>query len=170
MAQQMSSAAVVISVNGQDRTVHAEPSSMLLYALRDNLGLHGPKFGCGLSECGACTVMMNGVAVHSCVTPLQAAVGQKIVTLEGLAKDGQPNALQQAFIEEQAAQCGYCINGMIMTAQALLDKTPHPSRDEVKQALEGNLCRCGTHMRILRAVARVAQGGAQGTTGSGDEQ
>ncbi len=145
--------------------VEAEPDSMLLYALRDNLGLHGPKFGCGLSECGACTVILNGNAVHSCVTPLQAAVGQKITTLEGLSTDGKPNKLQQAFIDEQAAQCGYCINGMIMTAQALIERKPHATRDEIKTALEGNLCRCGTHMRILRAVERVTTGhAAQGGT------
>jgi len=154
-----------LHVNGQVHTVEAEPDSMLLYALRDNLGLHGPKFGCGLSECGACTVILNGNAVHSCVTPLQAAVGQKITTLEGLSSDGKPNKLQQAFIDEQAAQCGYCINGMIMTAQALIDRKPHATRDEIKTALEGNLCRCGTHMRILRAVERVTTGhAAQGGT------
>ena len=154
-----------LHVNGQVHTVEAEPDSMLLYALRDNLGLHGPKFGCGLSECGACTVILNGNAVHSCVTPLQAAVGQKITTLEGLSTDGKPNKLQQAFIDEQAAQCGYCINGMIMTAQALIERKPHATRDEIKTALEGNLCRCGTHMRILRAVERVTTGhAAQGGT------
>ena len=154
-----------LHVNGQVHTVEAEPDSMLLYALRDNLGLHGPKFGCGLSECGACTVILNGNAVHSCVTPLQAAVGQKITTLEGLSTDGKPNKLQQAFIDEQAAQCGYCINGMIMTAQALIERKPHATRNEIKTALEGNLCRCGTHMRILRAVERVTTGhAAQGGT------
>ena len=170
MANQPAQGTTVLSVNGSNRTVHADPTSMLLYALRDNLGLHGPKFGCGLSECGACTVIMNGVAVHSCVIPLQAAKGQKIVTLEGLSKDGKPNPLQQAFIDEQAAQCGYCINGMIMASQALLDRNPHPTRDEVKQALEGNLCRCGTHMRILRAVARAAEGHeAKGNVTQGDK-
>ncbi|MCF3945629.1 (2Fe-2S)-binding protein [Acidiphilium iwatense] len=151
---------IILNINGKDRTVEAEPDSMLLYALRDNLGLHGPKFGCGLSECGACTVILGGAAIHSCVTPLAAAKGQKITTLEGLAKDGKPNALQQAFIDEQAAQCGYCINGMIMTAQAFLDQHPKPDRDQIKQALNGNLCRCGTHMRIIRAVERVAGHGA----------
>ncbi|MCU4159567.1 (2Fe-2S)-binding protein [Acidiphilium sp. AL] len=151
---------IILNINGKDRTVEAEPDSMLLYALRDNLGLHGPKFGCGLSECGACTVILDGAAIHSCVTPLAAAKGQKITTLEGLAKDGKPNALQQAFIDEQAAQCGYCINGMIMTAQAFLDQHPKPDRDLIKQALNGNLCRCGTHMRIIRAVERVAGHGA----------
>ena len=149
-----------LQVNGQVREVEADPDSMLLYALRDNLGLHGPKFGCGLSECGACTVILDGEAVHSCVTPLRAAVGKKIVTLEGLSSEGKPNALQQAFIDEQAAQCGYCINGMIMTAQAFIDSKPHATRDEIKAALQGNLCRCGTHMRILRAIERVTTGHA----------
>jgi nicotinate dehydrogenase subunit A len=149
---------ITLNVNGQDRTIKAEPDSMLLYALRDNLGLHGPKFGCGLSECGACTVIMGGAAIHSCVTPLAAAKGQKVTTLEGLGSVEKPNKLQQAFIDEQAAQCGYCINGMIMTAQAFLDKNPKPSRADIKQALNGNLCRCGTHMRILRAVERAANG------------
>ncbi|HEX7390877.1 MAG TPA: (2Fe-2S)-binding protein [Acidiphilium sp.] len=147
---------ITLNVNGKNHTIEAEPDSMLLYALRDNLGLHGPRFGCGLSECGACTVILNGVAVHSCVTPLDAAEGQKITTLEGLSENGKPNKLQQAFIDEQAAQCGYCINGMIMTAQAFLDKTPKPSRDQIKQALNGNLCRCGTHMRIIRAIERAS--------------
>ncbi len=149
---------ITLNVNGHDHEITAEPGSMLLYALRDNLGLHGPKFGCGLSECGACTIMLDGEAIHSCVTPLAAAQGHKIVTLEGLSTDGKPNPLQAAFIAEQAAQCGYCINGMIMTAQAFLDKHPKPSRDEIKQALNNNLCRCGTHMRIVRAVERVAGG------------
>ena len=149
-----------LQVNGRVHEVEADPDSMLLYALRDNLGLHGPKFGCGLSECGACTVILDGEAVHSCVTPLQAAVGKKIVTLEGLSSDGKPNALQQAFIDEQAAQCGYCINGMIMTAQALIDSKPQATRGEIKDALQGNLCRCGTHMRILRAIERVTTGHA----------
>jgi nicotinate dehydrogenase subunit A len=151
---------LVIHVNGKNRTVEAEPESMLLYALRDNLGLRGPKFGCGLSECGACTVLLNGKAIHSCVMPLKMVEGQKVTTLEGLVEDGKPNKLQQAFIDEQAAQCGYCINGMIMKAQALIDQNPHATRDEIKDSLEGNLCRCGTHMRILRAVERVTQGQA----------
>jgi nicotinate dehydrogenase subunit A len=150
---------ITINVNGGDQTIEASPDSMLLYALRDNLGLRGPKFGCGLSECGACTVIMDGTAIHSCVTPLVAAEGHKITTLEGLGTPDNPNPLQQAFIDEQAAQCGYCIGGMIMTAQAFLERNPHPRRDDIKQALNGNLCRCGTHMRIVRAVERVANSG-----------
>jgi nicotinate dehydrogenase subunit A len=147
---------ITLKVNGQDQQVEADERSMLLYALRDNLGLHGPKFGCGLSQCGACTVLMDGAAVRSCVTPLSAAKGKSITTLEGLSGPGGLHPLQQAFIDEQAAQCGYCLNGIIMTAKALLDKQPHPSRDEIKQALDGNLCRCGTHMRIVRAIERAA--------------
>jgi nicotinate dehydrogenase subunit A len=153
------SKSVTLNVNGQDHAVDADPDSMLLYALRDNLQLHGPKFGCGLSECGACTVIMDGTAVRSCVTPLSSAQGAKITTLEGLGTPDKPHPLQQAFIDEQALQCGYCINGMIMTAKAFLDKNLHPSRDDIKQALNDNLCRCGTHMRIVRAVERVAKGG-----------
>jgi nicotinate dehydrogenase subunit A len=157
---------IKLNVNGQDHTIEAEPNSMLLYALRDNLGLHGPKFGCGLSECGACTVIMEGAAIRSCVTPLTAAQGHKVTTLEGLGSVEKPNTLQQAFIDEQAVQCGYCINGMIMSSQALLDKNPKPSRDDIKTALNGNLCRCGTHMRILRAVERAANGGSSNGQGA----
>lgn len=147
---------ITLHVNGEDHLVDAEPDSMLLYALRDNLGLRGPKFGCGLSECGACTVHMGGKAIRSCITPVSAVGAAKIVTLEGLGTPEDPHPLQQAFIAEQAAQCGYCINGMIMQAAAYLEQNPHPSRDDIKKALNGNLCRCGTHMRIVRAVERAA--------------
>ncbi|HEY7790771.1 MAG TPA: (2Fe-2S)-binding protein [Vicinamibacterales bacterium] len=148
---------ITLNVNGKERTVQADEQSMLLYALRDNLGLHGPKFGCGLSECGACTVLMDGKAVHSCVTPLSAVRGRKIVTLEGLGGGSELHPLQQAFIDEQAAQCGYCLNGVIMTAKAFLDTHPHPTRDQIKQALDGTLCRCGTHMRMVRAIERASR-------------
>jgi nicotinate dehydrogenase subunit A len=148
---------IQLKVNGQQHAVEAEPDTMLLYVLRDRLGLHGPKFGCGLSECGACTIHLDGAAVHSCVLPVTAAEGHAITTLEGLGSVDKPGPLQQAFIDEQAAQCGYCINGMIMTAKAFLDKHPNPSRDAIKQALNSNLCRCGTHMRIVRAVERAAK-------------
>lgn len=151
---------ITLNINGNDQTVAVEPDSMLLYALRDNLALHGPKFGCGLAECGACTVVMNGHAIRSCVTPVSAVGQAKIVTLEGLGTVDNPHPLQKAFIEEQAAQCGYCINGMIMAAKALLDQNRHPNRDDIKQALDGNLCRCGTHMRIIRAIERAAAQGA----------
>ena len=141
-----------LKVNGKQHAVETESDTMLLYVLRNQLGLHGPKFGCGLSECGACTIHRDGAAVHSCVLPATAAEGHEITTLEALGSVEKPGPLQQAFIDEQAAQCGYCINGMIMTAQAFLDKHPNPSRDDIKQALSNNLCRCGTHMRIVRAV------------------
>ncbi|TAN04354.1 MAG: (2Fe-2S)-binding protein [Rhodanobacteraceae bacterium] len=146
-----------LKVNGKQHTVEAEPDTMLLYVLRDQLGLHGPKFGCGLSQCGACTIHLDGAAVRSCVLPATAAEDRTITTLEGLGSVDKPNPLQQAFIDEQAVQCGYCINGMIMTAQAFLDTHPNPSRDDIKQVLNGNLCRCGTHMRIVRAVERAAK-------------
>lgn len=153
---------ITLNVNGKDHTLDVDPDSMLLYALRNDLDLRGPKFGCGLSECGACTVLMDGAAVRSCVTPVSAAEGAKITTLEGLGSADKPHPLQQAFIDEQAAQCGYCINGMIMTAKAFLDSTPNPSREDIKQALNDNLCRCGTHMRIVRAVERAAKLGDRG--------
>lgn len=146
-----------ILVNGQSHEIGAPPDCPLLYILRDNLGLHGPKFGCGLSQCGACTVMMDGVAVRACVIPLKAAIGHQITTLEGTGTEKNPSLLQQAFIDEQAVQCGYCINGMIMTAEALLRANPNPSRDQIKVALKGNLCRCGTHMRIIRAIELAAK-------------
>ncbi len=147
---------ITLNVNGADHAVEVEPDSMLLYALRDTLGLRGPKFGCGLAQCGACTVLMEGTAIRSCVTPVSAVGKSKVVTLEGLGTPEEPHPLQQAFIAEQAAQCGYCINGMIMTAKALLDQNPPPSRDDIKQALNDNLCRCGPHLRIVRAVQRAA--------------
>lgn len=150
---------ITLNVNGVNHTIAVEPDSMLLYALRDNLSLRGPKFGCGLGQCGACTVLMDGSAVRSCIIPISAAAHGKITTLEGLGTVEEPHPLQKAFMEEQAAQCGYCINGMIMAAKALLNRKPHPSRDDIIQALDGNLCRCGTHMRIVRAIQRVAAHG-----------
>jgi nicotinate dehydrogenase subunit A len=152
---------LTLHVNGRDCKVSAEPDSMLLYALRDGLGLHGPKFGCGLAQCGACTVVLGGSAIRSCVTPVSAVGNTPITTLEGLGTLEHPGPLQQAFIDEQAVQCGYCIGGMIMSAHALLGRKPDPTRDEIKQALNGNLCRCGTHMRIVRAVERAAKAGSR---------
>lgn len=152
---------LTLHVNGQDRKVSAEPDSMLLYALRDGLGLRGPKFGCGLAQCGACTVVLGGSAIRSCVTPVSAVGSTPITTLEGLGTLERPGPLQQAFIDEQAVQCGYCISGMIMSAHALMRRKPDPSRDEIKQALNGNLCRCGTHMRIVRAIERAARAGSR---------
>jgi len=147
-----------LHVNGHVVEIAADdPSMPLLYALRNDLGLHGPRFGCGLGQCGACTVHVGGQAVRSCVTAI-AAVGDKpILTLEGLGTPEKPHKLQKAFIEEQAVQCGYCINGMIMQAKAFLDKNPRPSEAEIRAALANNLCRCGTHLRIVRAVAHAAR-------------
>jgi nicotinate dehydrogenase subunit A len=149
-----------LTVNGQEQTVEADPESFLLYVLRDQLDLNGPKFGCGLAQCGACTVLVDGRAMRSCQTQLSQVDGKEIVTLEGLGTEENPSPLQQAFIDEQAAQCGYCINGMVMTAQALLFRNPSPSATDVRDALAGNLCRCGTHVRIVRAVLRAASEGA----------
>jgi nicotinate dehydrogenase subunit A len=133
-----------------------DPNMPLLYALRNDLGLRGPRFGCGLGQCGACTVHMDGNAVRSCITPLSLVGDRSIVTLEGLGTPEKPHPMQQAFIDEQAVQCGYCINGMIMEAAAFLAKTRRPSDPQIREALASNLCRCGTHLRILRAVKRAA--------------
>ncbi|TLY73056.1 MAG: (2Fe-2S)-binding protein [Gammaproteobacteria bacterium] len=146
-----------ITVNGKQHRVDTSDDTPLLYVLRNELQLNGPRFGCGLSQCGACTVHLNGDAVRSCVTPVSAAVGGAVTTLEGLGTVEKPHPLQQAFLEEQAVQCGYCINGIIMTAAALLTKNPRATESQIRSALAGNLCRCGTHMRILRAVRRVAR-------------
>lgn len=148
---------VTLEVNGQKSDVSAMADTPLLLVLRNDLQLNGPKYGCGLGECGACTVIIDGVAARSCVFPLSGAAGREIVTLEGLGTRQAPHPVQQAFIDEQAAQCGYCLNGMIMTTKALLDRNPNPSEAEVRNALSGNLCRCGTHIEILRAVLRAAR-------------
>ena len=149
---------ITLNVNGKAATIDADDAQMpLLYALRDDLGLHGPRFGCGLGQCGACTVHVDGNAVRSCVMPLGAVAGKKVVTLEGLGSAGKPHPLQKAFIDEQAVQCGYCINGMIMQAAALLQTNRKPSEQEIKAALSENLCRCGTHLRIVRAVKRASE-------------
>ncbi len=148
---------ISLMVNGKKHQVDAEPDTPLLYVLRNDLGLNGPKFGCGLGECGACTVLMDGNPILSCVVPAGQAVGHEVVTLEGLAAEDRPHPLQEAFIEEQAAQCGYCSNGMIMTGKALLDRTPEPTEGEIRQALAPVLCRCGTHGGIVRAIQRAAR-------------
>jgi nicotinate dehydrogenase subunit A len=149
---------LTLSVNGKSHNVSVDdPEMPLLYALRNDLGLQGPHFGCGLAQCGACTVHIDGKAVRSCKHPIAKAAGKKILTLEGLASGKKLHPLQQAFIDEQAVQCGYCINGMIMQAKELLDTNKRPSDAEIKQALAKNLCRCGTHLRIVRAVKRAAE-------------
>lgn len=148
---------IQLRVNGKVRSVRVDPSTPLLYVLRNDLELNGPKFGCGLSQCGACTVILGGRAVRSCITPVGGVKNLKITTLEGLGTSENPGPLQRAFIEEQAAQCGYCMNGMIMTAKVLLDSNPTATDEEIKHALNGNLCRCGSHLRIVRAVRRAAR-------------
>jgi nicotinate dehydrogenase subunit A len=149
-------ARIPLKVNGKSQVVDAEPDMPLLYALRNDLKLNGPKFGCGLAQCGACTVIMDGNAIRSCSTPMSAVQNKSITTLEGLGSTKKMHKVQQAFVDEQAAQCGYCISGMIMSTKALLDKNPKPTDGQIKEALAGNLCRCGTHIRILRAVKRAS--------------
>lgn len=147
---------IALKVNGKSQQVDADPSTPLLYVLRNDLGLHGPKFGCGLGQCGACTVHVNGRATFSCILPIAAVGDREITTTEGLLENGKPNKVQQAFIDEEAAQCGYCISGMVMRAQALLKTKPHPTEEEIRNHMRPNLCRCGTHAAILRAVRRAA--------------
>jgi len=147
---------IALHVNGDLHEIDADPSTPLLYVLRNELALHGPKFGCGLGQCGACMVHVDGRATFSCILPIAAIGERKITTLEGLLEDGKPKKLQQAFIDEQAAQCGYCISGMAMRAQALLHVNPHPTDDEIRKHMRPNLCRCGTHAAIMRAIKRAA--------------
>ena len=148
---------ISLKVNGAMRDVPAEPDTPLLYVLRNDLALNGAKFGCGLAQCGACTVLVDGQPVRSCTLPVGDVGKSEVVTIEGLGSVDRPHPLQQAFIAEQAAQCGYCINGMIMSAKAILDSTPHPTETQVREGLALNLCRCGTHNRIVRAVLRAAE-------------
>ena len=147
---------ISLTVNGRMHDVDAAPDTALLYVLRNDLALNGPKYGCGLGECGTCTVLIDGVAARSCVIPIQGCVGRDIVTLEGLGSRDHPDPVQEAFIAEQAAQCGYCLNGMIISTKALLTRNPHPSEAEVLESLRYNLCRCGAHIEIMRAVRRAA--------------
>ena len=163
---------MTLKVNGQDHQVDADPNTPLLYVLRDDLKLNAAKFGCGLGQCGACTVIVDGKAVLSCVTPLLLLEGKQVTTLEGLGTIDSPAPIQRAFMEEQAAQCGYCIAGMMMRAQALLQANPKADDGEIREALQFNLCRCGTHMRILRAIHRAGElmqqaGAAPGSQGAG---
>ena len=149
----------VLKVNGRTHDVQAAEDTPLLYVLRNDLALNSPKYGCGLAQCGSCTVLVDGQPVRSCVTAASAVAGRDITTLEGLNAGGKPSKLQQAFIDEQAMQCGYCVSGIIMRAQALLDQNPKPTEREVRLALDGNLCRCGAQNRMVRAVLRAAQEG-----------
>ena len=149
-------AKISLKVNGKTQVVDVDPDTPLLYVLRDDLQLNGPKFGCGLGQCGACAVIIAGNAIRSCQMEVKAVANREVTTLEGLGNVKKLHPVQKAFLDEQAAQCGYCINGMIMTAKAFLDKNPKPTDSQIKEALAGNLCRCGTHTRILRAVKRAS--------------
>jgi nicotinate dehydrogenase subunit A len=148
---------IELNVDGKTQTIDADPDMPLLYALRDDLGMSNPRFGCGLAQCGSCTVLLDGVPVRSCVTPVDSVGKGKITTLAGIGTAEKPHKVQAAFIEEQVPQCGYCLNGWVMTSVALLDKTPHPTDGQIREALAGIKCRCGTHVSILRAVKRAAQ-------------
>jgi len=148
---------ITLKVNGRAHTLDADPSTPLLYALSDDLELKGPKFGCGLGQCGACTVIVKGQAIRSCVTTLKTVEGADITTLEGIGTVAKPHPLQKAFIQEQAAQCGFCLNGVILTAKALLDKNPKASEEQIQQAMSGVLCRCFTHTRMLKAIRRAGE-------------
>lgn len=160
---------VTLIVNGTPHEIDAAPDTPLLYVLRNDLGLTGAKFGCGLGQCGACTVLIDGVAVRSCTTPVSSAARGPITTIEGLGTPDKPHPVQQAFIEEQAAQCAYCINGMIMTTAALIARNKQPSREQIRSTLNANLCRCGTHMRIVRAVEKAAALSLAQGNGGGDD-
>jgi len=148
-----------LRVNGQNHRVDVDPDTPLLYVLSDDLALRGPKFGCGLGQCGSCTVILKGEAVRSCITPVSAVGNSELATLEGLGTIDKPHPIQQAFIDAQAVQCGFCVNGIIMTAKAYLDKNPRANDDQVRQALGGVLCRCGAHTRMMQAIRQYAQGG-----------
>jgi len=149
-------AKIELNVDGKAHSIDADADMPLLYALRDDLGLKNPKFGCGLAQCGACTVLIDGEPVRSCATPVDSVAGRKVVTMGGLIKDGKPHKVQQAFIDEEVPQCGYCMNGWVMTTVALLEKTPKPTEAQIEDALTGLKCRCGTHVSIMRAVRRAA--------------
>jgi nicotinate dehydrogenase subunit A len=150
-------ATIALTVNGRPQTVDLDPATPLLYALSDDLALHGPKFGCGLGQCGACTVIVRGRAIRSCQTPVASVAGAEITTLEGLGTPERPHPIQKAFIDEQAAQCGFCLNGIILTAKAFIDEHPKPSDAQIQEAMSGVLCRCFAHTRMLRAIKRYAQ-------------
>ena len=150
-------ARIELTVNGTKHTIEAEPDMPLLYALRDDLGMSNPRFGCGLAQCGACTVLLDGVPTRSCATPVDSIAGKQITTLNGIGNADKPHKVQAAFIAEQVPQCGYCLNGWIMTSVALLEKNPRPNDAQIREALAGIKCRCGTHASVLRAVKRAAQ-------------
>jgi nicotinate dehydrogenase subunit A len=159
--------AITFKVNGQSHTVDVDPSTPLLYVFSDELALRGPKFGCGLGQCGACTAIVNGAAIRSCVTPVSMVAGKEITTLEGLGTPEKPHPLQQAFIDEQAAQCGFCVNGVILTVKAFLDKNPKANEKDIQQALSGVLCRCFSHARMHKAIAKYADFASKGGASKG---
>jgi aerobic-type carbon monoxide dehydrogenase small subunit (CoxS/CutS family) len=159
---------ITLRVNGATHTVDVEPDTPLLYILRNDIGLQGPRFGCGLGQCGACTVLIKGEAVRSCIRPVSAVQGAEITTLEGLSRNGVLHPLQQAWIDEQVPQCGFCQNGQIMTAKALLDRTPNPTDAQIRQGMAGTLCRCMTYYRIQAAIKRAAAGGRAAAAPAGD--
>lgn len=161
---------ITLNVNGKMHVVEVEPLTPLLYVLRNDLGLQGPRFGCGLGQCGACTVIIRGEAVRSCTRPVSGVRGAEITTLEGLARDGALHPLQQAWIDEQVPQCGFCQNGQILTAKVLLDRNPHPTDAEIRQAMSQTLCRCMTYYRVQAAIKRVAKGTASARKTSGHEE
>lgn len=149
-------ASITIKVNGEEKTIDASPDTPLLWAIRNHLGMTGTKFGCGMSQCGACTVHIDGVATRSCITPVTAAVGKEVTTIEGLATDGEPHPLQQAWVDHMVPQCGYCQSGQIMTAASLLASNPKPTDSQIREAMSGNLCRCGTYNRIFAAIKQAS--------------
>ena len=149
---------ITLRVNGRSHTLETDPAAPLLYVLSDDLALRGPRFGCGLGQCGACTVLVKGQAIRSCMTPVQAVAGAEVTTLEGLGTSGRPHPIQQAFIDEQASQCGFCLSGVILSAKALIDQKPKATDDEIREALSGVLCRCFGHNRMLAAIRRYADG------------
>jgi nicotinate dehydrogenase subunit A len=149
--------AITLNVNGRSQTVDVDPATPLLYVLSDDLQLNGPKFGCGLGQCGACTVLVNGQAVRSCVTPVSSVAGSGVITLEGLGTIDRPHPIQQAFIDEQAVQCGFCVSGVILTAKAFLDRNPSASDTQIRDAMSGVLCRCAAHVRMMKAIVRYAR-------------
>jgi aerobic-type carbon monoxide dehydrogenase small subunit (CoxS/CutS family) len=161
---------ITLKVNGRTHTLDIDPATPLLYILRNDLDLHGPHFGCGLGQCGACTVIMKGAAVRSCITPISAVRGAEIITLEGLAKDGKLHPVQQAWIDEQVPQCGFCQNGQIMTSKALLDRNPNPTDEEIRKGMAGTLCRCMTYYRVQAAIKRAAKVMAAARQVSGKEE
>jgi nicotinate dehydrogenase subunit A len=154
-------AQISLKVNGRVRVVDTDPTTPLLYVLRNNLDLMGPRFGCGLGQCGACTVILEGRAIRSCITPVSVVQNRAITTLEGLGSSAKPHPLQRAFIEEQAAQCGFCMNGILMNAKVLLDSNSNPSSEDIRAALDRILCRCGSHLRVIRAIQRAAKSAAR---------